>query len=172
MRAHPDVWYIVDGWLTFEEGRLLQGLAAGRDVLELGSWRGRSAIAMSATARSVVTVDAHVGDVHTGAADTWSDLLNNLERTGAAGNVAARRMRLEDVNVGAMAGRFDLVFIDSEHTPAAAERDTRIALSAVKPGGLIAYHDWIADVAAGAASAGVQATLVAGSLAVYHVPTE
>ncbi len=170
MPVHPDAWFEIDGWLSLDEGRVLQGLAAGRDVLELGTWRGRSCIAMAATARHIVTVDSHQGDVHTGPADTWQALCDTMDRTGAVANVTARRMRLEDLSIGALQHFFDLVFVDATHTAEAVERDTRIALAAVKPGGIIAYHDWATDVIRGANAAGVQATPVAGSLAIYCVP--
>lgn len=39
-------------------------------------------------------------------------------------------------------GRLDAVFIDGDHSRSGVEHDTRLAYAAVKPGGLILWHDY------------------------------
>lgn len=48
----------------------------------------------------------------------------------------------EEVDWRGMIRSFDLVFIDAAHDTESVERHTRIALQAVRPGGVIAWHDW------------------------------
>lgn len=50
----------VTGYLYKPEGELLQNYAEGVDVLEVGSFRGRSAVAMGAVAKSVTCVDPFI----------------------------------------------------------------------------------------------------------------
>ena len=68
----------IQGWLTDAEARELQRLAAGKHALEIGSWKGRSAIAMAATAESVTCVDYFYGDKYTGTANTLPEFWVNI----------------------------------------------------------------------------------------------
>ena len=49
------------GWLTPAEADELRRLAAGRTVLELGAWKGRSTVVLAEVASYVVSVDRHRG---------------------------------------------------------------------------------------------------------------
>jgi predicted O-methyltransferase YrrM len=138
-----------DGWLSSAEARALHNLAQGRLVLEIGSWLGRSTVAMARVADHVVAVDHHHGSAEhrfpTGEeADTLRGFIGNLERYDVRDKVtvcvmdAARLTSLfrEDV--------FDLVFVDGAHDFGSALRDGLAALKLVKlrSVGLVAFHDY------------------------------
>lgn len=50
-------WKEIDGWLFEEEGLALQAMATGKNVLEFGSWLGRSSVCIAQTARYLTCVD-------------------------------------------------------------------------------------------------------------------
>jgi predicted O-methyltransferase YrrM len=127
--------------LTARETAELCRLAAGRRVLEIGTADGFAAVAMAlAGAAEVVTVDPHIA-------------LDSLETARA--NVAAwgvgDRVRLE---VGTAAqvlgwgnpsypdGSFELCFVDGDHQRPSVEADAAHAARLVRPGGVLAFHDY------------------------------
>lgn len=167
----PKRWTEVEGWLSFREGEQLRKLAAGKDVLELGSWKGRSTVALAGVARSVVAVDSFAGDEHTGPADTHLEFLQNLVAAGVRDRVEVWMGRIEDFADHLPSASFDLVFIDGTHTAEAVERDTKLALRCVRPGGFVAWHDWnYESVRAGAVAAGFMATGTVDALGWAEVP--
>jgi predicted O-methyltransferase YrrM len=133
-------WHDIDGWLDPDEAEVLQLLSVGRDVLELGSFKGRSTVCLAEFARTVVSVDWHRGDAACGHADTSGEFLDNLERAGVAEKVVPVRARVENAELPERA--FDLVFIDDDHTNDAPLTSTRMALRCLRRGGTIAWHDW------------------------------
>ncbi len=154
----------VPGWLSDVEADELRALARGKVVLELGAWLGRSTQALASSARQVVSVDGHLGDAHTGAADTLDGFLTNVR---SFPNVAAVVGRFEDV-VPLLAPVFDLVFVDGQHDFASVTRD--VALAACVCCGTLALHDWDRfDVTAAATGAGLRPDRVIDSLAVCQV---
>src|SRR5262245_50782959 len=80
--AEPLKWQDIDGWLFDLEATVLQTFAAGKDVLELGSYKGKSTVCMAQTARLVVSVDPHQGDRGLGPADTFAEFRANIEAAG------------------------------------------------------------------------------------------
>ena len=126
--------------VTWEECRCLADLAEGRKVLEIGSWMGRSTIALASKAKSVVTVDWHEGDFYAGKEDTLPELKKNLHRYGV-NNVEVIVARIEDVAVD-LDTDFDLVFVDADHSEESAMAHYLIALYHVREGGLIVFHDY------------------------------
>lgn len=133
------IWTDIDGWLSLEEGRALQMLAVNGDVLELGSYKGRSTIAMAQFARHIVSVDSHQGDSGTGPADTVAEFRKNLTDYGVSDKVDVMVGNIPDV-IPMVNRKFDLVFVDDDHDE--ARRSTELALRCLKPGGTIAWHDW------------------------------
>lgn len=161
--SHPDD---IRGWLTREEGQCLASLAIDRVVLELGSYAGRSTIAMARTANLVVSVDWHQGDRDTGPADTWAEMLRNLRRERVEGKVVAVRSSIEQAGKILAPGAFTLAFIDSAHDEDSVTRDTRLAMRLVAPGGIVAWHDWnYAAVQRAVAACGLKPTNQTGEVA-------
>jgi predicted O-methyltransferase YrrM len=132
-------WLQLPGWLTTAEGLALQRLAANKTVLELGSYLGRSTVCMADVANHVTAVDWHHGDADTGPADTLAEFLANLHVCGVAGKVLPIPRAIEDASIGLAS--YDLVFVDAAHDAESVERHTRIALHALRAGGIIAWHD-------------------------------
>ena len=158
-------WLSVAGWLEPIEGEQLQRLAIGGLVLELGAYKGRSTCCMALVARHVVSVDAHCGDCHIGKQDSFNDYVANLNRLNVFDNVTTFVSDVEAASKWLGRGVFDLVFIDTEHTPKPVERDTRLAMECVKPGGHVAWHDWnYPGVRQGATAAGLVASHEIGGL--------
>jgi hypothetical protein len=129
----------VAGWLTFAEGRALYDLAAGKDVLEIGSYCGRSTVCLAQSAKTVVAVDPFDGRGTPDPRGTRDDFLANVRRYGVADKigvvVTADRAEIPDTP-------FDLVFIDGAHDRPSVEADVAAALDRLAPGGLLAFHDY------------------------------
>lgn len=131
----------VEGWLTEEEGRALARLAEGKDVLEIGSYCGRSTICLAQTAASVHAVDPFDGRATSEPQATLEKLLGSLSRYGVLGKVTTYPAPSADV-VPCIDRQFDLVFIDGDHRRASVLQDARMATEKLKPGGLLVFHDY------------------------------
>lgn len=129
----------VRGWLSEEEGFALSELASGKAVLEIGAFCGRSTICMAQTAVSVHTVDPFDGRATCEPGDTLPEFLANLERYGVQATV---HQATSEVVAGFKAGSFGFALIDGDHSYEAVLRDARLATRALKPGGLLAFHDY------------------------------
>ena len=136
------VWTDIGGWLTPQQGEILQALADGRTVLDLGTHRGRSAVCMARTAKRITTIDHHHGDDETGHEETLNDFLANIKRHGCESKIEPIISDFDDLGNMLEERRFQLVFIDGQHDAESVERDTVIALHALAPGGAIVWHDW------------------------------
>ena len=99
--------------------------------LELGRARGRSAVCLGQSARSVVSVDA----ADPAEAAEWA------RRFGIADRLTFLRGGVADVVPG-LPGPFGLVFVDTGHDAASVDRDISVALPLLGPGGLLAFHDY------------------------------
>jgi hypothetical protein len=135
--------YDADGWLSETEGRALARLAAGKDVLEIGSFCGRSTVCLAQEAKRVHCVDPfdarstdHAGE------STLEKFLANLTKYGATDRVTFDVGTAADVVPGLPPGSFDLAFIDGAHDRESVATDVRLALSVLRPGGLLAFHDY------------------------------
>jgi predicted O-methyltransferase YrrM len=129
--------------VTDAEAAMLGRLAAGRQVLEVGSASGYSAVVMAlAGADHIVAVDPH-----TWIPGSYEAMLANL----AAYQVTDRVEIIREYSQSALpqlAGedaRFGLVFVDGDHSADAARHDLRWALKLLKPGGVLAVHDYLED---------------------------
>jgi Methyltransferase domain len=145
-------WQDIGGWLSEPEGAKLAALASGKLVLELGAYKGRSTVAMAATARLIVSCDSHSGDSFTGAAQTAGEFLGNTRHLS---NVIPVVGRFENI-LPLLQPVFGLVFIDGSHTRRDVIRDTKHAMGCLdRNHGILAYHDWnMRAVRSGALSAG------------------
>lgn len=137
----------VQGWMTISELSWLVEIAAGKGlVIEIGSWRGRSSVALAA-AKRLACVDTFVDQPQeTG---TGEDILPDF--LAAIGDdrdhVSPIRGNVADADfVEALeheyGGEADMVFIDASHDEASVRRDIRTALRLVKPGGIVCGHDY------------------------------
>lgn len=138
----------VEGWMPQEELAFLFAIAlslpAGAQLLEVGSWKGRSTLAFCAGLRGrgrVTAVDSFRGDAETGEAvdvesafrtntDAYRDMLDVIVSESLE---AAKQFR---------DGTFDCVFIDAAHDYRNVQSDIRAWAPKVKPGGLLCGHDY------------------------------
>jgi GT2 family glycosyltransferase/predicted O-methyltransferase YrrM len=130
--------------VTREEATALAALAAGCKVLELGAYQGFTTVVLASVAEHVWSVDWHKGDEHSGTYDSEAAYRANLAVHGVAGRVTACCGRFEDeVPRLAAAGVIaDGAFIDGQHDEASVRADLALALTVVRPGGWIAWHDY------------------------------
>lgn len=124
-----------------EDARLLE-LATDKLVLEMGCWQGRTTARLAAYARRVWTVDGHRGDTWTGPADTLAPYFEHLDGAGCRERVVSIVGAFHQVQEVLTTARFDLVFVDGDHTFEAAHRDLRWAETLTRVGGRVAAHDW------------------------------
>ena len=128
--------------VTAAEAAELARLAEGRDVLEVGSAFGYSAVVMALTGATVTAVDPH----------TWLPashevMTANLAAYGVADRVEVMREASQQALpwLAKEGARFGLVFVDGDHTAEAARHDIRWALQLLDPGGTLAVHDYLED---------------------------
>lgn len=137
----------VPGWMTPEELRWLESTARGKQlVVEFGSWRGRSSVALAAAVK-LVCVDTFVDmpqEDGTGES-TYPHFCRSI--ADDADHVEAIVASLASEATAAMLRkRFgnsaDVVFIDASHDEQSVLRDISIAASLVRPGGILCGHDF------------------------------
>ena len=150
MLAPPARAVEVEGWMSPRElGFLYEtALAMPRNVrvVELGSWKGRSTVALceglSEKAPEFWSVDTFRGDSFIGTVEV-SDVLPEFERnvspypfvqTIISDTVTASE-QFED-------GSLDWLFVDADHTYEGVTADIVAWWPKLKPGGLISGHDY------------------------------
>jgi predicted O-methyltransferase YrrM len=143
----------VEGWLTETQGRRLfaaaAGVAPGGRVVEIGSFRGRSAIVLAGAGVDVVCIDPHAGsdrgpreiapDAERGADDAHV-FAENLARAGVADRVRHVRAFSDDA-LGLVPGPIDVLFVDGAHRFGPARSDLVRWGDRVRPGGRMLVHD-------------------------------
>ncbi len=134
----PDWSYpeAVRGWLTEGEARALADLAAGKRVLEVGTYAGLSACSMAQTAVAVVAVDPH----DHGQGDTAAEAAANLGRY-ARGNWRLVRDRIQSAAAD-LDGPYDGLFLDASHSEEETIEEFRACERLLKPDAWVALHDW------------------------------
>jgi predicted O-methyltransferase YrrM len=151
----------VEGWMTDDQARRLwdaaRAVPPGGQIVEIGSFRGRSAIVLARAAggRSrVVAIDPHAGndrgpqEIEGYASEARSDheaFLANLERAGVSDAIAHVRLASAEAH-SEVAGPIDLLYIDGAHRYAPARDDIRDWGARVAPGGTMLIHDGFSSV--------------------------
>jgi predicted O-methyltransferase YrrM len=163
----------VEGWFSADQlaraADLAGSVPSGGRIVEIGSFRGRSLIALARAAPAgveVVAIDPHAGndrgpreiDGFTAAAAEDSEaFLANLRRAGVADRVTYLRMFSHQA-LGEVEGPVDLLHIDGAHRFGPARADIRRWGDRVAPGGTMLIHDAFSSVGVTAA---IGASLVA-----------
>lgn len=146
----------VEGWLTEAQARRLYRAAAavgaGGDVVrvvEIGSFRGRSAIVLAGAGADVVCIDPHAGsdrgpqeiaaDADRGAADLEA-FRANLARAGVADRVRHVRA-FSHAALDEVPGPVDVLFVDGAHRFGPARDDLVRWGDRVRAGGRMLVHD-------------------------------
>lgn len=128
----------IDTSLTEAETKELARLAADADVLEVGSAYGYSAVVMALAGAQVVAVDPHVQMA------SYETMMANLGFYGVAGRVEVRRLdsRVALPLLFEQGRRFDLVWVDGDHTADMVEHDVNWARKLLRESGTLACHDY------------------------------
>lgn len=144
----------IDGWMSEAELRWLAEQAQTHDqIVEIGSWKGRSTRALADNARgSVYAVDHWRGQELT---DAPTNLGAELAKRGSDAIFDEFQNNLRDTYLKCLplrmssseaAARFDLhpdmVFLDGEHAYAGVKADIEAWRPLLTPGGLLCGHDW------------------------------
>jgi predicted O-methyltransferase YrrM len=146
----------VEGWLSEDQARRLWNAAlevgAPGQIVEIGSFRGRSTIVLSRAAAEgvqIVAIDPHGGgdrgpqeitpDQVRGDEDN-SVFRANLERAGVDGRVRHVRL-LSDEAHGGVDGPIDMLYVDGAHRYAPARDDIAAWGARVPVGGTMLVHD-------------------------------
>jgi hypothetical protein len=185
----------VEGWLGADEAWALHeaGYAAGSTkpdpvVVELGSWKGRSTIALAsglaaAEHGTVHAVDPHAGTrthARSGESDTWGAFSANVRRAGLQDFVEPIRCESHVARERFAAGSVHLLFVDASHRFEDVIRDIDDWTPALTDGATVAFHDTVHSRGVGRAlrkrvlSRGCpfhEARLVQGTLFVRYDPS-
>lgn len=125
-----------------EECQRIAELAQGKMALELGSWYGRSTVAIASTARILHAVDWHRGDPHAGPSDTLGPCVERLKRHNLMDKAVLHVGRNEAVLPLFRDRLFEFIFIDSFHSAPAVQADIDLVMRLLAPGGALAFHDY------------------------------
>jgi SAM-dependent methyltransferase len=129
------------GWLTEAEGRELARLAEGKAVLEVGSFCGRSTVCLARTARCVTAVDTFDGRGTAVEGDTFGTFQKNVDRYGVTEKVQFIKGESAAV-LPDLPPVYDLAFIDASHDYDSVKVDATNCARCLKPGGVLAFHDY------------------------------
>ena len=152
----------VEGWLSEGQARRLwdraAGVPPGGRVVEIGSYRGRSAIvlaqAVAGAGVEVVAIDPHAGndrgpqEIHGTADEGEADnqaFRQNLARAGVEDAVRHVRLPSQDA-LGSVEGPVDLLYVDGAHRLRPAMDDIARWGARVRPGGRMLVHDSFSSI--------------------------
>ena len=135
--------------LTLAETDELRRLAEGRDVLEIGSAFGYSAVAMALAGARVTAVDPHQQ------LNSLSQMRANLSFYGVSERVEilAQDSRAALPMLADKARSFDRVWIDGDHAADLVAHDVGWAVKLLRASGTLACHDYDEDTCPGVRAA-------------------
>lgn len=151
----------VDGWMTPDQARTLwdgaAALAPGSTIVEIGSFRGRSAIVLATAAVAsveVIAIDPHAGNdagpqeierpAEAGQAD-HDVFIANLEAAGVRDRIRYVRAFSHEA-LDEVEGEVELLYIDGAHRYAPARDDFRQWGARVASGGTLLIHDSFSSI--------------------------
>jgi len=151
----------IEGWLTDAQAQVLSNrareLTAPDQIVEIGSYRGRSAVVLATAAQEgvgVVAIDPHAGNdrgpqqIRGSAADGQRDheaFMRNLDRAGVRGRVRHVRLGSQEA-LSEVDGTAGVVYVDGAHRYAPARADIERWGARVRPGGTLLIHDAFSSI--------------------------
>lgn len=141
----PGIGPAIDTSLTAAETDELRRLAAGADVLEVGSAYGYSAVAMALAGGRVLAIDPHLQ------LNSYTTMTANLAVYQVSDRVEIRRGDCRAVlpQLYEEGRRFDLVWIDGDHSADMVTHDVIWGAKLLRPTGTLACHDYDEDTCPG-----------------------
>ena len=150
----------VDGWMTREEGGHLY--ETGHEavtkispvVVEIGSWKGRSTVALAAMAKirkaKVYAIDPHEGDLWSNGQviktdGTLESLKKTLETYSLTDAVEIVQKKSTDVEWSGVLPKIGLLFIDGKHDYESVKADFEHFEKHLASNALVAFHDYNED---------------------------
>lgn len=153
----PHVYQHIHGWFDFDDV-YREAIAAAKDgahFVEVGSWLGKSAAFMAVeiiNSGKVIRfdcVDHWKGNADqpvlrqaASQEDIYQLFCNNMKRFGLAEVVSPIRRSSDEAAYLYPDSSLDFVFIDADHRYEEVKKDISIWLPKVKPGGVLAGHDF------------------------------
>lgn len=154
MSAASEVAAQIRGWLFQGEPEELERLAAGKTVLEIGSYCGKSTVVMARVANRVVAIDDFRGapgsNINPDSGGVKNDsgpslrqaFFDNLDRFGVAQKVTPVVATLESVLPTMNLDGVEMVFYDADHTYASTYNGGRQLFQRLPPSCTIVFHDY------------------------------
>jgi len=147
----------IDGWLTRYEARYLYLLAqlgpAHGVIVEIGSWKGKTTIALAHGSKAAGREQIYAIDHHEGGPDqekfghtevnTEKEFRHNIALAGIEESVVPMVMKSNDAVVG-WQKPIRLLWIDGDHRYEGVKNDFLMWEPHVVEGGVIAFHDTFA----------------------------
>ncbi|MCB0331096.1 MAG: class I SAM-dependent methyltransferase [Bdellovibrionales bacterium] len=150
----------IEGYLSPKEGAALYACAlygpASGDIVEIGSWKGKSTVWLASAAKKgqrgkVHAIDPHVGsDEHQPGGDfhkdlpqagsTFQEFQQNINSFGLNDWVIPHLTPSQEA-ARSWQGDIRLLFIDGDHSFEAVKADFQLFSPYVSTGGVIAFHD-------------------------------
>jgi len=151
----------IEGWLTDAQAKVLSDrareLEAPDQIVEIGSYRGRSAVVFASAAAEgvpIVAIDPHAGndrgpqEIHGSAAEGERDhevFMRNLERAGVRERVRHVRLPSQEA-LTEVSGPTGLLYVDGAHRYGPARADIDRWGARVRPGGTLLIHDAFSSI--------------------------
>lgn len=143
----------IGGWLTKNEANYLYkiGTNVNKNILEIGSWKGRSTICFALGLKSVnsdnkvYAVDPHLGSIEHvrkfGKVDTYKEFLVNISNLGLSEYIIPLRKKSVEA-VDDIKGELDFILVDGSHIYKDVKDDYLIWFSRLSNNGKIGFHDY------------------------------
>lgn len=136
----------IPGWLSIHEGQFL--LKAVRltsklrgEIVEIGSFKGKSTIWLGKTGQKVYAIDPHQGDLGSRKiSPTLQSFENNIKKAGVDRNVTPI-VKTSSQAIKNWNKKIRLLFIDGLHDEKNAQQDFKLWNPYLVDNGIVAMHD-------------------------------
>jgi hypothetical protein len=139
-----------EAWELHEEARLYPPVSERVNVVEIGSWKGRSTIALGLGVKargngSVAAIDPHTGSRELieiyGPVDTYGSFLSNIERAGVADVVVPIRKTSHHARMTVEEKSVHVLFVDGSHEYEDVRQDIDDWVTALADGARVSFND-------------------------------
>ena len=130
----------IDGWMSKEELAFLHDVAGNmKDIVELGSYRGKSTVALASNCGGTVTAVDQWKPCYGIKGEDWEEIYKDFQKNiKEYDNI--RVIKNDTVKASKRHKKVDMVFIDADHRHEAVVKDINAWLPKTKK--LICGHDY------------------------------